>query len=374
MLRLTLFAAGLWFAADASAASRGYLTTPPELARIRERAAAGVEPYHSAVRDAIAYAAKAILPTPDRGRVACSASRQPVYATSGAPVVYAYALAYRLAEDKAYAAKVRDAIRDLQEVTALEAGDCPLTMGRHIPDWIRAADLIDDEWDSADKRAFQDWLADVIYPSLATKYRRGNNWGAVITNAGQYIADYLYDRPELKLDGRSPTAAYALMRQTALDRMNGVIWDQCGQGVSMIRPDGGIPEEIRRSTTCDDTHIEQGSAAHHYLEGYLAGTISQAELCLRRGDRSLYDNVNPNGRGSIRKAIDFVLDRVSWEKQPTLMVAARYYRDARMLAGARQRSSDQGESHDYINQFTSLTHDFARGETPAHPPVTAPPK
>jgi hypothetical protein len=56
------------------------------------------------------------------------------------------------------------------------------------------------------------------------------------------------------------------------------------------------------------------------------------------------------------------------------MVAARYYRDARMLAGARQRSSDQGESHDYINQFTSLTHDFALNETPAPPPVTAPPR
>ena len=86
--------------------------------------------------------------------------------------------------------------------------------------------------------------------------------------------------------------------------MNGLIWDQCGQGVSMIRPDGGIPEEIRRSTTCDDTHIEPGSAAHHYLEGYLAGTISQAELCLRRGDRSLYDNVTrpavvPSERPSI---------------------------------------------------------------------------
>jgi hypothetical protein len=110
------------------------------------------------------------------------------------------------------------------------------------------------------------------------------------------------------------------------------------------------------------------------LEGYLAGTISQAELCLRRGDRSLYDNVNPNGRGSIRKAIDFVLDRVPWERQPSLMTAARYYRDPRMLAAARRPSSGQPESHDYISQFTSLTHDFAENETPAPPPVTAPPK
>jgi hypothetical protein len=289
-------------------------------------------------------------------------------------VVYAYALAFQLTHDKTYAAKIRDAIRGLQEVTALEAGDCPLTMGRHIPDWIRAADLIEDDWNAAGKRAFQDWLAKVIYPSLATKFRRGNNWGAVITNAGQYIADYLHDRPELKLDGRTPAGAYALMRQTAIDRMNGLIWDQCGQGVSMIRPDGGIPEEIRRSTTCDDTHIEPGSAAHHYLEGYLAGTISQAELCLRRGDRSLYENVDPAGRGSIRKAIDFVLDRAPWERKPTLMIAARYYRDARMLAAAREPSSSQSESHDYISRFAGLTHDFAQGEAPTPPPVTIPPK
>ena len=60
--------------------------------------------------------------------------------------------------------------------------------------------------------------------------------------------------------------------------MNGVIWDQCGQGVSMIRADGGIPEEIRRSTTCDDTHIEQGSAAHHYL-GLSAGICKTPRFC-----------------------------------------------------------------------------------------------
>src|ERR1017187_8781599 len=116
--RFLWVAAGGAPAATASAAPRGYLTTAPELARIRERAAAGVEPYRSAVRDTIAYAAKARLPAPDQGRVACSASRLPVYATSGARVVYAYALAYHLTQEKAYAAKVRDAIRDLQRVTA----------------------------------------------------------------------------------------------------------------------------------------------------------------------------------------------------------------------------------------------------------------
>jgi hypothetical protein len=62
-------------------------------------------------------------------------------------------------------------------------------------------------------------MTTTIGERTAPRYRRGNNWGAVITNAGQYIADYLHDRPHLKLDGRSAAAAYALMRQTALDRM-----------------------------------------------------------------------------------------------------------------------------------------------------------
>jgi hypothetical protein len=375
--RLFLFlAAVLAVSPIAEAASRGYLTTPDELAAIKRQAAAGAEPYRSAFRDALEYASHATLPAPDQGRVACAASRQPAYATFGSPMAYGFALAWQLTGDRLWADKTRGAIRKLQLVTGLAAGDCPLTMGRHIPDWIRAADLIENYWSSDEKRAFQNWLAAIVYPSLATKYRRGNNWGAVITNAGQYIADYLNDRPDLKLDGLSPAEAYRLMRQTALDRVNGVIWDQCGQGVSMIRPDGGIPEELRRTPDagCAATQLGMDTPGHHYSEGYLAGTISQAELCLRRGDTALYENLNLQKGGSIRKAIDFVLDRVPWEKKPSLMIAARYYRDVRMLAAARQVNSQGSESHDYVNHFTRLTHDFAIGAAPLPPPVTRPPQ
>jgi hypothetical protein len=342
-------AAILVFAAAASAASGGYLTTPAELAQIRQRGG-------PAVHDVVAFADTARLPEPDRGRVACSASRRPVYITGGGPTVYAWSLAFHLTQDRAWIGKIRAALRDVQQVTELEAGDCPLTMGRHIPDWIRAADLMDDYWPAPEKRAFQNWLAAVIYPSLATKYRRGNNWGAVITNAGQYIADYLHDRADLRLDGHTPAAAYAIMRQTALDRMNGALWDQCGQGVSMIRPDGGIPEEIRRSTTCDDTRLELNSSAHHYTEGFLSGLISQAELCLRRDDRALYDNVNTSGSGSIRKAIEFVLNQIPWQRTPTLWIAARYYRDPRMIRAATRPFDAAVEIRDYTNHFTLLTH------------------
>lgn len=378
-IRILAAIAGL--AAIGSAESRGYLTTPGELKEIRSRASKGVEPYRSAVLRLMESVAMSEMPKAASGRVNCSASRQPEYVTSGASVAYGFALAYHIAGDSKYAARARTAILGLTHITELAAGDCPLTMGRHIPNWIRAADLIDDYWSRDEKRAFQDWLAQVVYPSLATKYRRGNNWGAMITNGGQYIADYCHDRPELKLDGHSPSEAYRLMRQTALDRINGAIWDACGEGVSMIRPDGGIPEELRRSTRCDDTQVTEGSAAHHYLEGYISGLIAQAELCLRRGDRELYENacstvgrtnsgkLLPPGRGSVRKGIDFVLARASWDKKSSLLIAARYFRDKRMLTVARGL-----DDRDRINQFAYLTHDYAVGEMPKTPPTTAPPK
>ena len=228
----------------------------------------------------------------------------------------------------------------------------------------------------------------MVYPALLQRYSRGNNWGAVITNAGQYIADYCHDRGDITLGGENPVQAYTRMRQAVLDRMNGFLWDNCGEGVSMIRPDGGIPEEIRRTTTCDATTLTAGSSAHGYTEGWLSGAISQAELCLRRGDNSLYENIAkedgltsggkvlPAGRGSLKKAIFFVIEppnALRWEKKQTLMIAARYYRDPLMLAQARDGRPFGANTSDYTNHFATLTHDFAEGENPGPPPVTKPP-
>lgn len=368
--------------------SRGYLTTPQELAEIKRKADLGIEPYRSAVSAVVAYAQGGFL-TKASGTVDCKASATPQYLAHGAPLAYACALAYQLTGDVRYAAKAKGGIQGLYAITGLQAGgDCPLTMGRLMPAWICAADLIEDYWSKSEKREFQNWLAALVYPTLLTKYARGNNWGAVITNAGQYVADYCWDRPELKLGGETPAAAYIRMRQAALDRMNGLIFDTCGEGVSMIRPDGGIPEELRRTTTCDETKLTANSSAHGYTEGWLSGAIGQAELCLRRGDNALYENlmttagqtpggkVLPAGRGSIKKAINFVIqtNALRWEKKQTLMIAARYYRDPAMLAQARDGRPFGANTSEYVNYFTTLTHDFAEGEDPGPPPVVSPPK
>ena len=56
------------------------------------------------------------------------------------------------------------------------------------------------------------------------------------------------------------------------------------------------------------------------------------------------------------------------------MIAARYYRDARMLAAARQPAPVDSETRDYVSQFTRLTHDFAPGESPTPPRASAAPR
>ena len=183
---------------------RGYLTTPQELAVIKQKADQNIEPYKSAVSSLISFA-QGSMPSTNSGTVSCSASTDPSYIATGSAQVYSYALAYHLTGDAGYALDAKNAIAGLYNITDLvDSGDCPLTMGRHIPSWIRAADLLEHYWSSTEKRTFQNWLANVVYPTLYLKYDRGNNWGGVITNCGQYVADYLWDRTDLSLEGETP--------------------------------------------------------------------------------------------------------------------------------------------------------------------------
>ena len=372
---------------------RGYLTTPRELAEISQKAQSGLEPYKSALASLLTTVDNGKFQPAPVGAVTCKASDSPPYLTAGAPLVYGLALAYQLTGENRYADRVRTAIRGLCGITSFGGGDGPLTLGRHIPGWVRAADLIDDYWAKTEKKAFQDWLAAVVYPSLLTKYRRPNNWGAVITNAGQHIADFCHDRPEMKLGDQTPAAAYQLHRQQALDRMNGLCWedDNAPEGKAMIRPDGGIPDEIRRTegASYDDTALKAGTAGHSYTEGHIGALIAQAELCWRRGDSAIYDNIMtaagktpngvvlPAGRGSLKQAILFVIEPpnwIEWDKKQSLMIAARYYRYALMLQLARKGRPHGAAGSDKVNHFTTLTHDFAEGENPGPPPVVAPPR
>ena len=144
--------------APVSGTSRGYLTTPGELAEIKKKADRNIEPYKSAVAGVLTSARGNFL-TPASGTVNCSASSLPQYLVHGAPLAYAAALAYRLTGEVGYAQKVKQGIAGLYQITGLaEGGDCPLTFGRHIPSWIKRPTCSRDTGRARKRRPFRTGL------------------------------------------------------------------------------------------------------------------------------------------------------------------------------------------------------------------------
>ena len=91
---------------------------------------------------------------------------------------------------------------------------------------------------------------------------------------------------------------------------------------------------------------------------------SKAEYALRNDDKYLYILFVFKALGG---SGDF------WRKKETLMIAARYYGDASMLAQARISRPQTDSTTDYTNEFGTLTHDYADGETPGLPPTVPAP-
>lgn len=411
--------------------SRGYLTTPQELREIKFKALQGIEPYKSAYRHVLKYANKPWEWRRRRlsGRITCRTSKEPKYIMQGSQFIYAKALAFVLTKNETYALEVKSAIEGLFGITSFgkpgnsEKPDrqCQLNLSWSLPGFIRAADLLEDypAWQNGgSKCSFQNWLAKVAYPTISfTAEVSMSNWGAAATNACTYIADYLYNRPELHLVSynrldtavqttiRNPAEAYEHAIQLALGRMNGTRAEGRGSSSracdfdpevkSMIRPDGGIPDEMRRgSTGCYGTRILENDPSNMYTQTHLQNVIAQAELLLRRGDRRIYENIQYDslamtyhdprgrqhsviltpGRGSLKKAILFVLDEPSFQKPRALKSAAevayRYYRDPAMrraVLHSRPNSASRAMS------FETLTHGFSEVENPGPPPTVPPP-
>ncbi len=438
---------------------RGYLTTPAELRTVSELAKRGQEPYRSAVVSALRYADRPWQWNPLPASVKCASySRtakdpqetsggqyeaadeapkvtgalhksavEPAYLSHGSVLVYAKALAYHLTGKTVYADQTMEAIAGLLGAENFGApGDssptdkqCQLNLSWYIPGFIRAADLLESypAWrQSGIKSRFQSWLASVVYPTISfTAEISVSNWGAAATNAEAYIADYLWDRSDLRLvsynssaaktptSARSAADAYEHANTLALDRMNGVraegpggsrsACDVDAESKSMIRPDGGIPDELRRgSSGCRGKKILEDDKSNMYSQTHLQNLIAQAELLLRRGDRRIYDNIAttpqqftykdpsgtartvilPAGRGSLRNAIMFVIASPSRQRiralRSALEVANHYYNDPVMLeAVIKTRPNSGGRAM----SFETLTHAFSPETSP---PVTAPPR
>lgn len=446
--------------------SRGYLTTPQELALIRQKADQGIEPYAGAVKLAIEWADKKWDTGGLKATVKCDGADKPKFIDEerGGPVIYAKALAYHLTGEAKYAEDVAAHLEKIMteakkidlDADGSDGRQCELNFGWGTPELVAAADLIEDFWsdrrctgptsavygDEASgegpcKALFQNWLVKNPYYVVShTATARQSNWGAAGTNATAYIADYLWDRPEVRLTHRqpkeidggrdlvlSPAEAYAQANKMTLDRMNGyrldyISDDSCdifeGKGQSpaftpvkgQITELGIIPEDARREEFCNIPHYELGRY-ENYPQVHLGNLIQQCELMLRRGDASCYENIdmtdlpsytfpNPDpgptavsptytthlfpGRGSVERAIDAIIvdAGAEWRHEAALDVAYRYYSQHSRFAHVDQwlpqvlASRPAGADQDI--SFGTLTHGFAPGEVPAPPPTVAPPR
>ncbi|MGH8603036.1 MAG: hypothetical protein ACREXR_09790, partial [Gammaproteobacteria bacterium] len=393
------------------------------------KATQGREPYRSAYQDAIDYANRSWEWRTPSGRITCPSADEPAYLKHGSILVYAKTLAYHLTGKEQYALDAKAEVEGLLNVTSFGKPrnskkpdrQCQLNLSWTIPGFIRAADLLENypEWQrSGIKRRFQNWLAEAVYPIISFAAESStSNWGAAATNCSAYVADYLWDRSDLRLvshnrldskeptTSRSPVEAYEHAIQLTLGRMNGTRAQGRGGSSqacdldpatkSMIRPDGGIPDDLRRgSAGCGGTRILKNDASNMYTQTHLQNVIAQAELLLRRGDRRIYDNVQndnlitgyndpkhvqrsvtlPRGRGSLKQAILFVLDAPSFQRPRSLKAAAevayRYYRHPAMLRAVLPTRPNRGSR---AMSFETLTHGFTGGEDPSPPPTVPSP-
>jgi hypothetical protein len=424
--------------------ARGYLTTPNELRRIAALARLKQEPYQIALKQELAYA-KAELgdwneDVPDSLKFSDDIEK-PKYLAVGSKNVYAWAIAYNLLRDaqpeqaEEYAQHARDLIMGMPEqgtqVRNYE-NNTRLNISVYIEDFVYAADLLAD-WTppgqqepfakSADARKFKQWLgAEIIRYPYNAAHTRVNNWSAWARLTTAVIADYVGDDAPLfvqgmvkdadgayQIDPESPCdscetqtclkvaapAMYADAIQLHFDMVDGKLYEfsfsSCdgGGSKSMIRPDGGIPDELRRQYDCDTTTIADSyGAAARYSQFAVESMISLAELAWRRGDSSLYTHMDvATSRGALWRAIQFLIDnKVTLTRGSMLEMANHFYtyqasveRDAAKraeyqkllstdLPGLLKQQGDWPEGAGFVS-FGTLTHGFATGETPQPPPT-----
>jgi hypothetical protein len=423
--------------------ARGYLTTPNELRRIAALARQKQEPYQVALKHELAYAKAALddwdEKVPDTLKFSDDIDK-PKYLSVGAKSAYSWAIAYNLLRDtepqqaEEYAQRARELIMGMPEqgtqVRNYE-NNTRLNLSVYIQDFVYAADLLAD-WTpsgrqepfgkSADVRKFKEWLgAEIIRYPYNAAHTRVNNWGAWARLTTAVIADYVGDHAPLyvqgmlkdadgayQIDPEAPCdsgetqtclkadahAMYADAIQLHFDMVDGKLYEfsfsSCdgGGSKSMIRPDGGIPDELRRQYDCDTTTIEDSyGAAARYSQFAIEAMVSLADLAWRRGDADIYSHIDAaTGRGALWRAVQFLIDNnVTLTRGSMLEMVNRFYtyqigveQDAAKraeyqkllshdLPGILKRLDDWPEGAAFVS-FGTLTHGFAEGELLQPPP------
>ncbi|MCX6043739.1 MAG: hypothetical protein NT075_01405 [Chloroflexi bacterium] len=431
--------------------SRGYLTTPAELAVIKQKADDGMEPYAEAMKAVLNFADKKWDYNLKEEEKCNENSNKPLWLDeeNGVPRLYGRALAYHLTGEEHYAAEVKTILEKIMTNVIQIADDddqCELNFAWGVPELVASADLIEAYWHGETctgplstfytkteigsgpcKALFQNWLVkNPYYVSSHSGVSSKGNWGAAGTNMMAYIADYLWDRPDVMLvhrnprevnggkdEAMSPSEAYAFANDLMLKRMDGygvdfssgVACDLLG-GVrqspdwppvkSQITEKGIVPDDARREEFCN---IPQYNGQYeNYPQTHLGNNIQQCELLLRRGDNRCFENIDNTdipeytykgpdgelktthlypGRGSIERAIKAVIidSNTEWRHDSSLAVAYRYYYNHSKFAGIEKWPA-QLERINNCNKdvcFGILTHGFSPGEKPGLPPVVSPP-
>ncbi len=427
--------------------SRGYLTTPQELELVRHKADQGVKPYAAAVAAELVYAQDAYradpLSVPGLIDVRDQEVESPKFLYLGSKRAYALAVAYHLLKDSnpalgdQYAQRAFELVmampRRHTEVSGYQA-NTRLNLSLYMQTFVYAADLLADWpvpetrvpfYTSPENQQFKEWLGRVIfrYPYNAA-HTTVNNWGAWARATTAVIGDYigkdapLYaqqfevsDRGEYLVDPNYPctagevsscmavtgaeayTAALRLHFQFVDGKMVEVSRYSCDANgsKSMIRPDGGLPDELRRQYTCDTTTIpDPDGAAARYSQHATEAMVVLAELAWRRGDPTLYTHVDPaTQRGAIYRSALFLLkNQIYFSRASMLEIVNRFYtyqleieRDPgkraefQALVGANlpELLIRQGNWPAGVNwvSFGTLTQGFASGEKIEPPPTVA---
>lgn len=213
-----------------------------------------------------------------------------------------------------------DVIAALHRVPGTEAGGRTLALGRNLPGYVIAADLIDLRAadPSFDTGTFRPWLRRVLTEPLSgmtlvgTDERRPNNWGTHAGAARAAVAAYLGDTAELArtaavfrgwLGDRTSYASFTygdLSWQCDATKPVGIDPVGCSRlGISL---DGALPEEMRRGGV-----LQWPPAATDYAWEGLQGAVLQAELLRVQG----YDTWSWGSKALLRAA-RFLYERARW--------------------------------------------------------------
>lgn len=205
--------------------------------------------------------------------------------------VMAKALVYARTGNDAYRQEVVEAIR---AVIGTEKGGRTLAVGRNLPAYIIAADLIDLSTTPNVDADFRGWLRSLLSANLdgdtlrSTHEQRANNWGTHAGAARAAIAIYLGDQGELARTAQV-FRGFVGDRDSYAGFSFGDLWWQCDpQKPVPINPtgctiqghsvDGLMPDEQRRAG-----RFQWPPQKENYVWGGLQGAVVQAQLLHRAG-------------------------------------------------------------------------------------------